>query len=83
MFRRNKKRKIGTETDELSNMSFYDLIASCENKINEKFTELEKLKERGEVSEEKYLEIRKTLESVKRQLEDLRNFPQKSKNQNG
>ncbi len=64
-------------------MSFYDLIASCENKINEKFTELEKLKERGEISEEKYLEIRKTLERVKRQLEDLRNFPQKSKNQNG
>ena len=28
-------------------MGFYDLIASCENKINEKFTELEKLKERG------------------------------------
>ncbi len=83
MFRRNKKRKRVTETDELSNMSFYDLVVSYESKIDEKLTELEKLRERGEVSEEKYLEIREALERVKRQLEDLRNFPQKNKNQNG
>ncbi len=69
--------------DELSNMSFYDLILTYESKIDEKLAELENLRESGEIDEEKYLEIREALERVKSQLADLRNFPQKNKNQNG
>ncbi len=68
LFRKKKKGKNDEEEKTLENELKENL-----NKINGELLRLEESKKKGEISEENYIEMRKRLESLKREIENMLN----------
>ncbi len=67
MFGRRKKKSENPEKNE----SIADVLNQQAKKIEAELMKLEEMRSKGEISDEEYFEMRKRMESLKKQMENL------------